>query len=156
MPDFASANPNLVDGPAPTSEPEVSFDASLHFDGACRPNPGEAICGWVIAGVATKGVSIAGENGRKVLGYGTNNIAEWQGVIHGLSRALALGFKRLDVYGDSNIVIGRMRNRGQKQSKIVAHLRPLYDKACELAVQFDAIRFTWVPREENEQADALT
>ena len=41
---------------------------------------------------------------REGLGVGTNNVAEYRGLILGLKYAIRLGFKRIKVYGDSQLV----------------------------------------------------
>jgi ribonuclease HI len=41
---------------------------------------------------------------REGLGVATNNVAEYRGLILGLKYAIRLGFKRIKVYGDSQLV----------------------------------------------------
>lgn len=122
--------------------------ATLHFDGACCPNPGEASCGYCIRF----------DDGRVVensiaLGYGTNNIAEYKALIYGMAEALRQGVDSLRVYGDSLIVINGLNKRraGGKP-----HLQILKKEAIELADMFYEISFQWIPRERNSNADFLS
>src|SRR5437016_4926665 len=73
--------------------PDPKRYSTLEFDGACEPNPGMMQIGFVIRDPAWRTVS---EISRK-LGHGTNNIAEYQALIHGLRAALDLGIADLRV-----------------------------------------------------------
>jgi ribonuclease HI len=128
----------------------TGLSADLHFDGSAIPNPGpNCACGFVL--------HVAGDELPLTqsiwLGVGTNNTAEYMGMIHGMRAALQCGVKVLRVFGDSRIVIDRMNSR--KASKH-AHIESLRQQAVALADQFDDISFNWVPREENAMADSLT
>ena len=59
----------------------------LHVDGASRGNPGEA--GFGVHVTAPDGARVAGLYG--YLGRATNNVAEYQALLHGLRFALARG-----------------------------------------------------------------
>lgn len=135
--------PQLFAGPVPA----VAVAATLHFDGGCAPNPGRARCGYSLqhpGGTIERSVD---------LGWGTNNVAEYNGLIHGLKAALAAGITELDVLGDSQLVIGGMK-RGPSR-KGMPHLETLKQQALDLARQFHRVTFTWVPRERNERANRL-
>ena len=57
------------------------------------------------------------------------------------------------VRGDSELVIRQLRGEYKVKS---ANLAPLHAKARELSFRFGSLRFEWVPREQNRDADALT
>lgn len=123
--------------------------ATLHFDGACYPNPGPASCGYIIK----SGEDVLAKASVD-LGNGTNNIAEYEGLIRGLDAALKLGISRLQVYGDSQLVIFRISGKWKKQP--VPHLRPLLARAKALASRFEDVQFHWIRRELNTEADAMS
>lgn len=124
---------------------------TVHFDGSCAPNPGpDSKCGIVL--------EVDDEYIRKTynLGYGTNNTAEWHGVILAMKLALHYGVTHLTLKGDAMIVIRDIRNRKIGSSKHGNHLTPLKIEAMELAKQFDSLEAIWVPRYQNADADAMS
>ncbi len=124
------------------------LDAVLKFDGSCWPNPGpNSRCAFILH-IGTKLIekSIA-------LGDGTNNTAEYHGLIHGLESALAEGVTHIEVYGDSQIVINGVKKGPWKKGK--PHLEALKKQAISLVQQFQFVDLNWVPRDENADADAL-
>jgi len=119
--------------------------ATVWFDGACTGNPGPMGAGAVVE---------AGE-GSQVLsrrfGRGTNNEAEYHGLILGLRHALAAGADQATVRGDSQLVLRQLEGGYRVRA---ANLRPLWEEARGLVGRFKSVRLEWVPREENEAADA--
>ena len=125
---------------------------TLHFDGSSRPNPGAMQCGFVVKDM--NGGLVA--SGSVQLGQGTNNVAEYKGLIHGLEAALSANVMTLAVYGDSRVVIQRMARTAKKPGKPAPHLLPLIEEARRLASCFDGITFNWLGRDNNSEADALS
>ena len=82
----------------------------------------------------------------------THNVAEYNGLLAGLQRALELGVTELVVHGDSRIVVEQTAGRWQVKSD---NLRQLHSRAQKLAGRFERITFEWVPRELNAEADKL-
>jgi ribonuclease HI len=133
---------------ATSAVPKV--EGTLHFDGSCWPNPGpNARCAFILR---MKGKCIE----RTVpLGDGTNNIAEYQGLLHGLRAALDEGCTHLEVYGDSQLVIyGVRRMKPSKGGK--PHLEKLKAEAQDLVRKFVHVDLNWICREQNTEADALS
>ena len=89
---------------------------------------------------------------RRFLGTTTNNVAEYEGVILGLARALDLGAKRVELYCDSELLVRQISGRYKVRA---AHLRPLFETVTELLREFDSYSLRHVPREKNAEADAL-
>ena len=122
----------------------------LHFDGACLPfNPGGvATFGWVLEweGKKERGGGVESESG-------TNNVAEYSGLIHGLERAIEVGIGEITVKGDSQLVIYQLQGRYTVNSE---RIRPYYLRAEELLRRFKRVRLVWIPREENSEADRLS
>lgn len=96
--------------------------------------------------------AVVAETGRGI-GWATNNVAEYEGLLEGLRMALRSGVDRLEVYMDSKLVVEQMR--GNFKVKHPA-LKPLHELARQLAAEFDQISFKAVPRAQNAYADRLT
>ncbi|MFG3554927.1 bifunctional RNase H/acid phosphatase [Micromonospora sp. NPDC047557] len=121
----------------------------VEADGGSRGNPGPAGYGAVVRDPET-GEVLAERS--ESLGTATNNVAEYQGLIAGLRAAAELDATEVDVRMDSKLVVEQMCGRWQ-----IKHpgLRPLAAQAATLVGRFGAVRFTWIPREQNRHADAL-
>ncbi|MEU0550093.1 bifunctional RNase H/acid phosphatase [Micromonospora sp. NPDC005979] len=121
----------------------------VEADGGSRGNPGPAGYGAVVRDPETG--EVLAERAES-LGTATNNVAEYQGLIAGLRAAAELDATEVDVRMDSKLVVEQMCGRWQ-----IKHpgLRPLAAQAAALVGRFGAVRFTWIPREENRHADAL-
>jgi ribonuclease HI len=126
---------------------------TIWFDGACEPvNPG---------GHGTYGIVVeqGGEIVHKERGYIgedegiTNNVAEYEALVAALEHTRAeYPDAPVTVYGDSQLVIRQLTGEYAVRSP---RLRPLWQDARRLANQLD-VEFEWVPREQNERADALS
>ncbi|RVW92749.1 Transposon Ty3-I Gag-Pol polyprotein [Vitis vinifera] len=82
----------------------------------------------------------------------TNNIVEYEACILGLETALELGIRQMEVFGDSNLVLRHIQ--GEWKTRDVK-LKP-YHAYLELLVgRFDDLRYTHLPRAQNQFADAL-
>lgn len=123
--------------------------ATLHFDGSALPtNPGHAIGGAVLRL----------EDGREerlslYIGEGSNNSGEYAGLILGLRRALELGTTHIEVFGDSDLVVKQVSNVWRSNK---AHLTIARDWTQSLLDRFEDWTISWVPREQNKEADSLT
>jgi ribonuclease HI len=86
------------------------------------------------------------------IGPATHNMAEYRGLIEGLTLARNHGIERIRVYMDSELVVDQMSGVSAVRKK---HLKELHERARELKAQFASIRISWVPREMNVEADRL-
>ena len=120
----------------------------LHVDGASRGNPGEA--GFGVYVTAPDGSEVASLFG--YLGQATNNVAEYQALLHGLRFALERGASEVEVYSDSELLVRQLEGRYRVKN---AGLIPLYREAQGLLLRFAKSRVSHVPRERNKEADAL-
>ena len=120
----------------------------LHVDGASRGNPGEA--GFGVHVTDAEGGEVAALYG--YLGRATNNVAEYQALLHGLRFALARGAARVEVYSDSELLVRQIEGRYRVKSP---GLQPLHREARSLLARFERARIAHVPRERNREADAL-
>jgi len=122
--------------------------ARLFTDGGARGNPGPAAYGYVLEGEDGTVLASHGE----AIGVATNNVAEYRGLVAGLSRAVQLGIDELEVVSDSELLVKQMR--GEYRVKNAA-LRELSLEAARLARQLGRVNYTAVRREHNELADRL-
>ncbi|KAK5838793.1 hypothetical protein PVK06_007531 [Gossypium arboreum] len=82
----------------------------------------------------------------------TNNIVEYEACIMGLRAAIGRNIKTLEVYGDSALVIYQIRGYWEvRDSNLVKYS----DLVAVLIKEFEEITFNYLPREENQLADAL-
>lgn len=121
--------------------------ATIWFDGACLGNPGPMGAGVVVQ-CGGKRRTLA-----KPLGRGTNNIAEYEAAIAGLSLALSMGATSATLHGDSQLVLRQLA--GEYKVSAPA-LRPLHAQAKALMTELGAVRLEWVPRAQNAEADELS
>ena len=138
--------------------PIVSVCLILHFDGSCYPNPGgRASYGWHIdvehAGSSTD--RLADGHGAVTDNPTSNNIAEWRGLEAGL-RWLSCWrspVEHLTIVGDSQLVLNQLRGDWRCKKAHLGKLRDTCQKILsEAGWEWTA---TWVPREQNAEADAL-
>jgi ribonuclease HI len=125
------------------------------YDGCCEPvNPG----GHAAAGVVIKrdGQVIWQES--RYIGSGpqmSNNVAEYSGIVTALEYLLGAGLAHFPVVmrGDSMLSVKQMSGEWQIRGGCYV---PYWRKAQELARRFPCLKFIWIPREENYEADVLS
>jgi len=129
------------------SSTEIYCWTLIYFDGAAEPtNPGPAAGAAIIDLPTGESLTVTVD-----LGVQTNNVAEYSGAIAGLKKALELGYKRIKLLGDSQLVIYQMEGAYRCKN---AGLQPLYQEARQLLKQFESYSLEWVPRSQNSRADA--
>jgi ribonuclease HI len=144
----------------PKIYPEISVDDELtiddenfyimRFDGCSKGNPGRAGCGAVIYNPHMK--EIWADN--LFLGTNmTNNVAEYSGLIIGLTKASNLMIENLRVEGDSMLIIKQMKGEYEVKSP---SLYSLYKVAKDYESKFKYIEFHHIYREKNKRADKLS
>lgn len=121
----------------------------IEADGGSRGNPGPSGSGAVIInrGSGELLVEIA-----EFIGVATNNVAEYRALLAAVREALALDPEcHLEVRMDSKLVIEQMAGRWK-----IKHpdMQALAIKIHQLLAGKN-VTFTWIPREQNSQADAL-
>ncbi|XP_050896413.1 uncharacterized protein LOC127103179 [Lathyrus oleraceus] len=82
----------------------------------------------------------------------TNNMAKYEACIFGIEAATDLRIKILEVYGDSTLVIIKVKGDWDTRDQ---NLIPYKEHVLKLVPYFDEIIFHHIPREENQLADAL-
>ncbi|HEX9343345.1 MAG TPA: reverse transcriptase-like protein [Actinomycetota bacterium] len=129
-------------------EQERVEDVVIWADGGARGNPGPAGYGAV---VETPDGRILAKLSQGI-GWATNNVAEYKGVIAGLEHARVLGARRVKVRADSLLVVNQQRGIWKVRNE---DLQPLWAEVRRLVRGFDRVTFEHVPRERNCAADAL-
>jgi ribonuclease HI len=127
--------------------PQIQAECwTLYFDGSVMKTG---------AGVGLLFISPLGEHMRYTVRLhflASNNMAEYEALLCGLRIAIETGIKRLDVRGDSQLVIDQvMKNASCHDEKMEVYckvVRALEDK-------FYGIELNHVPRRYNEEADEL-
>jgi ribonuclease HI len=121
----------------------------VEADGGSRGNPGIAAGGSVVIDEATG--EVLAELG-VYLGVATNNVAEYSGMIAGITRALAIDPNaELRIRLDSELVVEQMSGRWKIKHPDMANLAA---EARDLLIG-TPVAFEWIPRLENSRADRL-
>ena len=86
----------------------------------------------------------------------SSNVAEYSALIYALQYLVKEGLNRetIVVRGDSALVIKQMSGHMRIGRKGL--YRPFAFKAMDLVSEFSNIKFAWIPREFNTQADELS
>lgn len=121
----------------------------VEADGGSRGNPGPAGYGAVVWSSDRSAVLA---EAKQAIGRATNNVAEYRGLIAGLEAARDAGATEVDVRMDSKLVVEQMAGRWRVKHPDLA---PLHQQARDLAGGFDRVTYTWIPRAQNNHADAL-
>ena len=120
--------------------------AILHTDGGARGNPGPAGIGVVLEISGQKKIF------KKYIGESTNNQAEYQALILGLTEAKKAGVSEVDCYLDSELVVRQLKREYKVKNE---GLRPLFIQVWNLTQQFKKVKFIHIFREDNKEADQL-
>ena len=129
----------------------------VEADGGSRGNPGIGGFGALVRDART-GRLLAERAGP--LGKVSNNVAEYTGLIEGLRAVLDLELAQdstIEVRMDSKLVVeqmtGRWKIKHADMKRLALDARRLVDEVQRLD---GTVEFTWIPRERNAAADALS
>lgn len=128
----------------------------VEADGGSRGNPGVAGYGALVRD-ARSGEVLAER--AAPLGQASNNVAEYSGLIAGLQAVLDLGMAAaaVEVKMDSKLVVeqmsGRWKIKHADMRRLAMEARRLWD---DIQSEGGTVEMTWVPRERNKAADALS
>jgi ribonuclease HI len=125
------------------------------IDGLCQPkNPG-GVGTWgvfVSVGVTRETFQLSGVVGE---GVGmSNNVAEYEALIQALD--FVHRYRHMDdiiIYSDSTLLVGQMN--GEYKANQGFYLEKFL-RAKNIVHDFPHIKFVWIPREQNDDADRLT
>jgi ribonuclease HI len=127
---------------------------TIYTDGGSRGNPGPAGIGAVVLGVENKVLKEVS----KFLGKQTNNYAEYEAVVEGLhavKKILGKSLKNFDieVKMDSQLVARQLSGEYQiKEETLFGQFIKIHNMQVK---DFPQITFTYIPREQNKEADRL-
>ncbi len=131
------------------SDVAVSRRLVVEADGGSRGNPGPAGYGAVVRDAGSGEVLAERAAG---IGRATNNVAEYGGLIAGLTAAAELDPSEVEVRMDSKLVVEQMSGRWQVKHPA---MKLLAAEAMELVRRLPGVRFRWIPRAQNSHADRL-
>lgn len=120
----------------------------MRVDGSCYPNPGNMAMGIVIYkdGELIKKIS-------EVIGYGTNNIAEYKALIRGLEEIKKINPERADIYCDSQLVVNQLNKKFKVRDKGIILL---FNRVEDIRQTIPSkLNFIWERRNNNSIADDL-
>ena len=123
----------------------------MYVDGLAEPrNPGTGTYGYLIYDGPKKLAEGSGLAGYDV----TSNYAEYTALAEALKKLKELGMTEgVLVRSDSKLLVGQMGEGWKvKGGMYLARLK----EARELIKEFGPLRFEWIPRERNHEADLLT
>ena len=121
----------------------------VEADGGSRGNPGPAAYGALVRDGETGQVLV---EIAEHIGTASNNVAEYRGAIAGLTAARDLDPEaEVEVRMDSKLVVEQLSGRWQVKHPDMKTLA----KQAHAVWPGGAIRYTWVPRERNKDADRL-
>ncbi|MEV6265258.1 bifunctional RNase H/acid phosphatase [Streptomyces sp. NPDC051784] len=123
----------------------------VEADGGSRGNPGPAGYGAVVIDPDTGGVLA---EAAEFIGVATNNVAEYKGLIAGLTAVRNLfpdSAVQVRVRMDSKLVVEQMSGRWQVKHPA---MKPLAQEAAGI-LPASSVTYEWIPRAQNKHADRL-
>ena len=124
---------------------------TVYIDGLTEPrNPGTGTYGFVIYDGARRLAEGEGLAGLDV----TSNYAEYTALAEALKKLKELGVEGdILVRSDSQLLVGQMSKGWEvKRGVYIQKLK----EAKDLLREFGSVKFEWVPREQNKEADLLS
>ena len=121
---------------------------TLEFDGGSRGNPGPAGIGVVVSAADGTPLVTLG----RFIGRATNNVAEYRALITAMQEAKRLGAKRVQIRGDSELIIKQMTGVYRVKNP---DMQSLHAEATAVMRTFESAKFTHNLRDKNELADVL-
>jgi ribonuclease HI len=119
----------------------------MYFDGSLRLQGVEAGILFIAPGGDQLKYAL------QLLFAASNNVAEYEALVHGLNITISLGVKRLMVYNDSLVVISQVNKdwdcSTDSMDRYCAAVQKLEDK-------FEGLEFHHLERDRNAAADALS
>ncbi len=120
----------------------------LYTDGGSRGNPGPAGIGVVILDSAKKRI----KDLYKYIGETTNNVAEYNALIHGLEEAAKLNADEVVINMDSELIAKQLNGEYRVKDP---DIKPLFEKALGIMKNFRAFEIRHIERSKNKEADKL-
>jgi len=118
---------------------------SVYLDGTSKPNPGHCAYGIVLYDENNKLIEKSGA----YLGMGTNNIAEYCGLIFGLVGVLKKNIKRATVYTDSLLMVKQFKGEYKIKEETLKKFNLI---AKGIASLFEKLEIYHIPDVNNKEA----
>ena len=83
----------------------------------------------------------------------SNNVAEYEALVHGIKLAKEIGIRNIECFGDSDLVVQQCTCTWDAKDANMASYRFLVQ---QISGYFEGCEFHHVPRANNEAADALS
>lgn len=119
----------------------------LFTDGGARGNPGPTAIGMVLK---SDDQTIASHS--EFLGSKTNNEAEYLALIAGLNLAMDHAVTNLQCFLDSKLVVEQINGRFKVKEP---RMKEMVDQVQDLISKIGKVEVSYVPREQNSEADGL-
>jgi len=120
----------------------------IYTDGGARGNPGPAGIGVIILDAKKNKI----KESCKYIGEATNNIAEYNALIHGLEEALLLKADDVVIHLDSELVVKQLNGDYRVKDP---DIKPLFEKALGLLKSLNSFEIRHIERAKNKEADKL-
>lgn len=127
----------------------------VEADGGSRGNPGVAGWGALVRDPETRQILVALA---EPLGQASNNVAEYSGLVAGLTEILAVDpGADVEVRMDSKLVVEQMSGRWKIKHEDMRRLATVArDLAARISDAGGSVTYRWIPREKNKDADKLS
>jgi ribonuclease HI/uncharacterized protein YeaO (DUF488 family) len=126
---------------------EIYYFVRLRFDGGIQG--GFKAYGFTITTPDKQEYEL--DYGSGVSGTGTSNQSEYDGLIAGLKACIKNGVKRVQIIGDSKLVVNQIKGNWRTRND---KLKPLCEQSQVLLRKFDW-EISWQGRDNNSRADEL-
>ena len=134
--------------PHPFLQRERVIHWHVHVDGASSGNPGNS----------GAGIFVQDDEGKELLRKGlflgemTNNMAEYEALLHALTSASERSVKKITVYTDSLLVANQVNGLYKiKNATLFDYVR----RVKKIVSNFEYFKIQYIPREQNKVADRL-
>ncbi|XP_059074917.1 uncharacterized protein LOC131874961 [Cryptomeria japonica] len=118
----------------------------MEFDGSCSTSGSGA--GVVLIPPSGKPIPFS----FKLQFMNTNNTAEYEALLLGLSKAKKLGIRLLQIKGDAELIVKQVKGLFSVKNERFWHYR---NRVWDEIEGFDAFFIEAIPREQNSKADSL-
>ncbi|XP_073109308.1 uncharacterized protein [Elaeis guineensis] len=119
----------------------------LHIDGASNAQGSGA--DFLLTGLE----GVVTEHALRFDFKASNNQAEYEALVAGLKLALELGIDRLQVFSDSQLIVGQTKGEFETRDPTMAKYR---QKVKDLVTPFKHFEISHIPSAENARADTLS
>jgi len=126
----------------------------IYTDGGSRGNPGPSAIGVVFRNEIGQEI----KNYPQYIGEATNNEAEYNALIFGLEKFKQLFGKKLaqvseiEIRSDSELIIKQLNG---EYKVLEPKIQTLFLRAWNLKLDFKKVKFRFISREKNKEADRL-